>query len=134
MRPLISSFNNTAQELKILMQKEIQASQTHDINALTQIFPSKMALYTKIEGIAESIKKCFSSFSKEEQIFLKKISKELDDLGQENLLLLKGMMVASQKMMDILIYASQTSQDSLKVYDKRANMAQNKTFNYTKGI
>jgi hypothetical protein len=134
MRPLISSFNDTAQELKILMQKEIKASQEHDIDALTQVFPSKMALYTKIEAIGESIKKCFSSFSKEEQIFLQNISKELDDLGQQNLLLLKGMMVASQKMMDILIYASQTSQDSLKVYDRRANMSQNKPFNYTKGV
>ncbi len=134
MRPLILAFKETAQELKTLFQKEIEVAQVRDIEALSEIFPAKMAIYTKIESIAATIKKSFKEFSKEEQEFLKNLSQELDELGHENLLLLKSLLTSSQKMMDILIFASQNSQDSLKVYNKKANIGKSNLFTYSRGI
>lgn len=135
MNPLILSFKEIVDALKEILAKETSLAKSRNMEALYELFPSKSALYSKLEGISQTIKSCVSTLTQEEKEFIAKESQDLDELTQDNALLLKGLMVASQKMIDILIYASQVSQDSLKVYDRHAQVKNNTPFTYgRKGI
>ncbi len=132
MNPLISSFKEIVDALKIILEKETYLAKSRNMEELYELFPSKSALYSKLEGVSETIKQSIALLTQEEKDFIAKESQSLDELTQDNALLLKGLMVASQKMIDILIYASQVSQDSLKVYDRHAQVKNNTPFVYGK--
>ncbi len=132
MHPLISLFKENAETLKLFLTKEIEALHVRDVGFLVESFPQKMDLYTHMEAIGSSIKNSFSAFSEQEQLFLQDTAQELDQLAEDSAMLLKGNMLATQKMLDIIVFASQTSQNPLKVYDRQAKLEDNSPFSYSK--
>jgi hypothetical protein len=120
MHPLISLFNDVNEELEFVLKEEIKMAKDRNVAGLSDMFPIKMSLYKKIDSIAISLEQNLPSFTRQEHSFLKNSFQKLDELAQDNLFVLKGLMISTQKIIDILISASKQVQGSLKVYDRGA--------------